>query len=190
MARAWSRGNRSLGPVGLLRGGGRGLRRGGVVGQVGVAGQEDTVSGPPPPSPRAAQGLPSALPSVRLSAARRGPAGRLLRAPGRRAGRRGVDPVTPRTGMPRTGMPRTRTGQTCPGPAAPRTWLVSLETFRQMRDLVYRAILAKSCNHSMVFLMEPPPHPGARAPHPYIHVPQNSHPVPLPHQRRMPLVGR
>ncbi|XP_029809785.1 uncharacterized protein LOC115303983 [Suricata suricatta] len=79
---------------------------------------------------RAAQGLPSALPAVpRLAAARpalqalrllqrRGPAGRLLRAPAQRAGRRPVGPVTPRTGMPRTAM-----GQPRPGPAAPEEWL-------------------------------------------------------------------
>lgn len=88
----------------------------------------DTGSGLLSLSPRAAQGTPSALPGVRLSAAgsalqalplllRLGPAGRLLRAPGRR-GRRSRDPVTPRTCTPRT-----KTGQT-----SPRTWPVSLET--------------------------------------------------------------
>lgn len=66
-------------------------------------------------------------------------------------------------------------GQTCPGPAAPRTWLVSLETFGNLH--IHGAILATLCNFSLVFLTSPRSTP---VPAPHIHAPRYPKLTPLP----------
>lgn len=134
-------------------------------------------------SPRAARGpLHAALSSVlRLAAARpalqalplllrRRPAGRLLRAP-RRAGPL-TGPVTPRT----------RTEPTRPSLQSAASFF---GTYTQMRDLVYRAILAKLCNLNPGVSYGAPTSSHAHihtpcTPNPTCAPPHNPHPSPCP----------